>query len=55
MKSEAKTSNMISLTCGIKHKQTYLQNKNRLRDIEKRFVVAKGERESGWEGLGVWN
>ena len=35
------------------HKWTYLWNKNILRDIENRFVIAKGE----WvrDGLGVWD
>ena len=33
------------------HKWTYLQNTNRLRDIENRLVVAKGE--MGRDGLGV--
>ena len=35
--------------------RTYLQNRNRLTDIENRLVVAKGE--DGWErdGLGVWD
>ena len=33
------------------HKQTYLQNRNRLTDIENRLVVAKGSREGvGWTG-----
>ena len=31
----------------ILHKGTYLQNKNKLTDIENRLVVAKGE---GWGG-----
>ena len=29
------------------HKWTYLQNKNRLTDVENRFVVAKGEGSFG--------
>ena len=33
----------------------YLQNRNRLTDIENRLVVAKAEGESGREGLGVWD
>ena len=33
--------------------QTYLQNKNRLTDIENRLVAAKGEGVWGREGLGV--
>ena len=36
----------------ITHKCTYLQNRNRLIDIENRFVVAKGEgggRGMDWE------
>ena len=32
----------------------YLQNKNRLTDIEKRLVVAKGEDRKGRGGVGVW-
>ena len=34
------------------HKQTYLQNRNRLTGIEKRHVVAKGEVGGGrgWSG-----
>ena len=37
----------------IRHKWTYLRNRNRLTDIENRLVVAKGEEEWGREGLGV--
>ena len=45
---------MISFICGIKiwHKWTYLQNRNRLTDIEIRLVVAKwegGRRGMDWE------
>ena len=36
------------------HKWTYLQNKNRLTDIEKRLVVAQGEVHKEGDGLGVW-
>ena len=33
------------------HKRTYLQNRNRLTDIENTFLVAKGEGEEvGWTG-----
>ena len=32
----------------------YLQNRNRLTDIENKLVVAKGEGGGGREGLGVW-
>ena len=31
------------------HKRTYLQNRNRLTDMENRFMVAKGE-GVGWMG-----
>ena len=33
----------------MQHKGTYLQNRNRLTEIENRFVVAKGE--GGGEGM----
>ena len=33
---------------------TYLQNRDRLTDMEDRFVVAKGEEGREWEGWGVW-
>ena len=39
----------------IRHKWTYLQNRNRLTDIENRLVVAKGEESGGgkyWD-LGI--
>ena len=33
------------------HKRIYLQNRNKLTDIENRLVVAKGEGEGeGWTG-----
>ena len=35
------------------HKLTYLQN--RPTDIESKFMLIKGEREWGREGLGVWD
>ena len=46
---------MISLNVAskIRHKQTYLQNINRLIDIENRLVVAKAEGGREREGLGV--
>ena len=31
------------------------KNRNRLTDIEKRLVVAKGEKGLGRDGLGVWD
>ena len=34
---------------------TYLQNRNRLPDIENRFMVTKGERRLGRDKLGVWD
>ena len=48
---------IVSVTCGIlkkkKYKWTYLQNRNRLTDIENNFMVTKGEVEGGlnWEDL----
>ena len=42
----------ISLTCGTK-KGTYLQNRNRLTDIEYKLTVTKGER--GGDNLGAWD
>ena len=33
----------------VQHKGTYIGNRNRLTDIENRFVVTKGE----WEGSGM--
>ena len=32
----------------------YLQNKNKLSDIEKRLVVAKGQGGQRREGMGIW-
>ena len=32
------------------HKRTYLQNRNRLTDVENRLVVAKEEERVGWKG-----
>ena len=42
---------MMSLICASKklYKRTYLQNRNRLTDIENILVVTKGER--GWGGI----
>ena len=40
------------MECKIWHKRTFLQNRNRLTDIENRLVVAKGNREGSgmdWE------
>ena len=34
------------------HKWTYLQNRNRLTDIENKLMVTKGEREWGRDKLG---
>ena len=44
----------ITYTWNLKHKQTYLKNRNRLTDIENIPVTAKGKR--GWKKneLGVW-
>ena len=39
----------------IRHKQTYLQNKNSLTGMENKLVVAKMEVGWGREGLGVWD
>ena len=33
----------------------YIKNRNRLTDIEIKFVVTKGVREGGRDKLGVWN
>ena len=49
---------MISLMCGILkkiNKWTYLKNKNRLTDMENKFIATK--RASRGEGgkLGVWD
>ena len=39
------------MACGIlksdKKKRTYLQNRNRLTDIESKFMVTKGEKKEG--------
>ena len=48
---------VISLICGTKkgYRRTYLQNRNKLTDFEKRMVT-KGDRyESRDDGLGVWD
>ena len=37
----------------IRHKRTYLQNRNRFKKREDRLVVAKGEGKEG-DGLRVW-
>ena len=51
-----KDKSMISLTCGIFKKKwyklTYLQNRNRVTDVENKFIVTKGKRswgERNWE------
>ena len=49
---------MMSLTCGILkkwYKWTYLQNRNRLTDIENKLTVTKGERGRERDKLGVWD
>ena len=33
----------------------YIQNRNRLPDIENKLMVTKGEREGQREKLGVWD
>ena len=39
---------MISLICGIKkRKGIYIQNRNRVTDIENKLMVTKGERSGG--------
>ena len=38
----------------IQFKGTYLRNRNRLTDIEKRFVVAKGKERRERDGLRIW-
>ena len=44
----------VSLICGHLYgtNETYLENGNRLTNIDNRLEVAKGGRE--WDGLGVW-
>ena len=37
------------------HKWTYLQNRNRLTDIESKFMVTKAERGWGRDTLGIWD
>ena len=32
----------------------YMQNRNRLTDMENKVVVTKGDREGGNDKLGVW-
>ena len=46
-----------NIICGIKkwYKWSYLQNRNRLADIENKLMVTKGEREVGRDKLGVWD
>ena len=47
--TEKDKHHMISLTCGIwkEMRRIYLQNRNRLTDIENKFMVAKRERQEG--------
>ena len=48
MKSEKNKYHMLSLICGVeKMTRSYLQNRNRLTDLENTFKVAKGERLGG--------
>ena len=44
----------IYVESNIGHKWTYLQNRNRLIDIENRLVVAKGEEGKGVGWTGIW-
>ena len=37
------------------YKWTYLQNRNKLTDIENKNTVTKGERSWGRDKLGVWD
>ena len=37
------------------YKWTYLQNRNRLTDIENKFMVIKGKRGGMMDKLGVWD
>ena len=37
------------------YKRTYVQNRNRLTDIENKPMATKGERGWGRDKLGVWN
>jgi len=56
-KSDRDKYHMISLICEKKKwcKWTYLQNRNRVMDIEKTLMVTTGE--SGWwrDNLGYWD
>ena len=49
----------VILICGIKkrYRQTYLQNRNRLTDIENEFMVTRGEGgiERKMREKGVWD
>ena len=49
---------MIALTCRIqnmKQMNFYLQNRNRLTEIENKLMVTKGEMGWGRDKLGVWD
>ena len=37
------------------YKRTYLQNRNRLTDIEKKLLITKGDSRMGGDKLGVWD
>ena len=37
------------------YKWTYLQNRNRLTDIESNLMVTKGEKLGGGDKLGMWD
>ena len=49
---------MMSLICGILkkwYKWTYLQNRNRLTDLENELMVTRGKWGARRDGLGVWD
>ena len=56
-KSEQDKYHTISLICGTQklYKRTYLQNRNRLTDIEKKLWLPKGWGQQGRDKLGDWD
>ena len=55
--TERQISYDITSTWNLKkwYKWTYLQNRNRLTDIEKNLWLPKGKGEGGRDKLGVWD
>ena len=55
-KTERQISYDITYMWNLKkwYKWTYLQNRNRLTDIENKLIVARGDSGSGRDKLGVW-